>query len=612
MTSCVFKGRQAQEENMGKDEIDDSCVLDTTVRLLRIVTWSSAAPTLQAYVDSYHKAYPNLATIQLEVLPSIQEAGREAIVDAKFKTGLYDGFVLPPMFLGGLFEQEGLAEVGDVVDGEDLLPYYKKLVATFDNRTFAVPLFAGSQLLVLYRKDLLSSQSLEPPKTWKEFSDVASKMQNLGPLGPDFPLCLGRLSEEGCRQRFDETTVTCQSLSMSYLGMTLATMTQGLGNSTGWWLNDNAEGGLMPLLESSLESTLIFLEEQSNYGGPNDFNESSAWNIDGFRKGRCAMTITADHPPDLLSNPKVGFVPLPGSDEILNRKNFTLDNCTELTCPFGAYSMERGRIINLVPFGATDEVVGGVSSLVSAERQALIKDFLQYILSNPLSNATFYRQQPFTHKQLVASSVQSYAETIANITSNENGAIPFRIPLALDMWIDLDNRVYNYLQARNFSQVNRETLRISVEESWQRIIEIHDYGYRTPAVPLAIFYEKSLNVFMPESSDNLYIGQALRAGGWFLALLSMLFSCGLAIWVYCYQKEPVIRASQPIFLYMICAGTFVMATAIFPYGVEDDIVPQEGANVACTAGTWMYSLGIITTFTALFSKTWKITRVRAF
>ena len=154
---------------------------------LRIATWASAAPTLQAYLNAYH-ANPNATPVRLTVLPSLRELNIESVFDTQVQTGLYDGFAIPPMMMTALYEHQGLANLNGLAgfdditnvdetlmadDGQneslarwwkDLLPYYKNHIAVLDGKIRAVPLFAGNQLLLLYRKDFFDNFGIAPPK----------------------------------------------------------------------------------------------------------------------------------------------------------------------------------------------------------------------------------------------------------------------------------------------------------------------------------------------------------------------------------------------------------------------------------------------------------------
>lgn len=52
-----------------------------------------------------------------------------------------------------------------------------------------------------------------------------------------------------------------------------------------------------------------------------------------------------------------------------------------------------------------------------------------------------------------------------------------------------------------------------------------------------------------------------------------------------------------------------MASSIFPFGIEDDIASYRGCSIACMSALWLFCLGFVATFSALFSKIWLINRV---
>ena len=68
-------------------------------------------------------------------------------------------------------------------------------------------------------------------------------------------------------------------------------------------------------------------------------------------------------------------------------------------------------------------------------------------------------------------------------------------------------------------------------------------------------------------------------------------------------------ASQPVFLYLICAGTFLMASSVFTLGIEDDIASVEFTSITCMANYWLYTIGFTTVISAMFSKMWMLGQV---
>jgi ABC-type glycerol-3-phosphate transport system substrate-binding protein len=613
---CKQSRRRVQEEEEGDEEsCCSTCDYAAATGPVRIVTSSHIAPTLQTYVNFFNQLNEDQSTkpIRLSVLSSFQELNWEAVFDAKVQAGLYDGFVIPPMMVGGLYEHQSLASLESFRSTRlwnDLLPYYRDHMATYDGTIRSIPLFSGNQMLLLFRKDYLDARNMPTPKTWSEFTRVAAVLHD-EPLGADgeriYGVCLGRMSEEACRRRMDTTGEDCQSLSMTYLGMALASMTQPRGNATGWLFDDDTSMGMKPMLNGTLEQILISMEELMKYGAPEEMQLDASVNIDLFTQGRCAMTLAADHPADLLQDENVGFVPLLGANKVFDRDTENLVDCTDERCPYGtSYFNSDSGIINRAPFGAHDMVVGGVSTFAPTYNQEVIKEFFEFVLTTKLNISV--REQPMTFSELQSSNVEGYLELMEELTSNENAAIPFRVPGAFPLLADLDNRVYNYLLDGNYSSTKRADLRKSVEKTWDRQILRRDSQFG--AISTSIFYEKSLGIFTAEPSSDLYIGSVARYIGWGFGGISCLLSLYCALWVWKNQGRRVVICSQPIFLWLVCFGTFVMAACVFPFGIEDDNASQNVADIACMASFWFYSLGYVLIFCALFSKIWRVNQVR--
>jgi gamma-aminobutyric acid type B receptor len=60
---------------------------------------------------------------------------------------------------------------------------------------------------------------------------------------------------------------------------------------------------------------------------------------------------------------------------------------------------------------------------------------------------------------------------------------------------------------------------------------------------------------------------------------------------------------------MTSFGTLVMASAIIPLSMDDEKFTKQGCNIACMAAPWLFSVGFVITFSALFSKTWRVNKV---
>lgn len=101
----------------------------------------------------------------------------------------------------------------------------------------------------------------------------------------------------------------------------------------------------------------------------------------------------------------------------------------------------------------------------------------------------------------------------------------------------------------------------------------------------------------------------IRPVGLTLAGLVIAFSTFFAACVFYFRNVQVIKASQPIFLLMVCFGTLLLGSTIIPLSVDDSIASTRGCDIACMAAPWLLSLGFTTVFAALYSKIWRINKI---
>ena len=129
-------------------------------------------------------------------------------------------------------------------------------------------------------------------------------------------------------------------------------------------------------------------------------------------------------------------------------------------------------------------------------------------------------------------------------------------------------------------------------------------SYRNCLTNRDITFDVSVRV-IPEAEFN-WISTPIRAVGLTLMVVVISTSMGFGLWTYLLRKNKVVRASQPMFLYIICAGTIVLALAILPLSIDDRIASFRACNATCMSLPWLLSVGFSVTFSALFSKTWRI------
>jgi hypothetical protein len=64
-----------------------------------------------------------------------------------------------------------------------------------------------------------------------------------------------------------------------------------------------------------------------------------------------------------------------------------------------------------------------------------------------------------------------------------------------------------------------------------------------------------------------------------------------------------------VFLVTLLVGTLLSSATIIPLVIDDQNMSFELADTACMASPWLYSLGFVLTFAALFAKTYRISRI---
>ena len=117
---------------------------------------------------------------------------------------------------------------------------------------------------------------------------------------------------------------------------------------------------------------------------------------------------------------------------------------------------------------------------------------------------------------------------------------------------------------------------------------------------------------IPEVEEDMnLISIGVRAFCLTLSSLILVASAGFLIYTMKMRKKSVIRMAQPPFLVMICVGTMLMAAAIIPFSMDEGVaVSQNGLDASCSMTPWFFSFGFTITFAALFSKLWRVNKVR--
>ena len=111
--------------------------------------------------------------------------------------------------------------------------------------------------------------------------------------------------------------------------------------------------------------------------------------------------------------------------------------------------------------------------------------------------------------------------------------------------------------------------------------------------------------------DNNLIGPLKYIGYVCFGIITVLSLACLG-WIIWNRKGFAVKASQPLFLIMTVAGVFIMACTLIPISFDDNGKPLEMypsyAQCICMPVPWLFFTGFTVTFSALFSKTWRVNK----
>jgi len=119
-------------------------------------------------------------------------------------------------------------------------------------------------------------------------------------------------------------------------------------------------------------------------------------------------------------------------------------------------------------------------------------------------------------------------------------------------------------------------------------------------------FEVFARKYPPEDLNQL---GSIRYVGWGLAGIAVIMALSSSAWVIFHRQSQIVRTLQPAFLVTISAGVLVMALALIPLGIDDELVSENWCDISCMSIPWLLSLGFTAAMSALFSKLWRINRL---
>lgn len=108
----------------------------------------------------------------------------------------------------------------------------------------------------------------------------------------------------------------------------------------------------------------------------------------------------------------------------------------------------------------------------------------------------------------------------------------------------------------------------------------------------------------PVNFDYNYIGLGSRLVSYVFVGIVMLGAIICGVWTLAYWNDVVVNSAQPLYLILVCVGSFTMVSTILPLGLQETVVSStNGLDIACMAVPWLYFVGTSIAFSGLLAKT---------
>ena len=358
------------------------------------------------------------------------------------------------------------------INMDDIAPYFREFGQKVGGKTKML-MVDGDFQMVYYRKDVLEKAGLEPPKTWEDYIDIASKINGTDMNGdgtPDYGSCL-------FKKRNAQSYFAIQTIA--------ASIVQTNGTAQGFHF-DNAT--MKPLINNAgWKKAFELFKETGKYGPPEELNMDIGDTRAVFKAGRCGLLIEWGDPGTLQLDPDAAGVKglffavgALGSKEVLDRATGELVPVTKENAP----SSVDG--INYAPFAAFGGWAGAINAKADQSKKDAAYAFLSYMNQSAQSNVDVTRgatgYNPYRLSQLASTDLwvkagmpadlaENYLGAINGALNNANMASDMKIPGAQKYTgVVLDTELARYLAG----EVTVEEALANIEAGWEETTE--DFG----------------------------------------------------------------------------------------------------------------------------------------
>ena len=358
------------------------------------------------------------------------------------------------------------------INMDDIAPYFREFGQKVGGKTKLL-MVDGDFQMVYYRNDVLEKAGLQPPKTWEDYIDVASKIHDMDMNGdgvPDYGSCI-------FKKRNAQSYFAIQTIA--------ASIVQTQGTAQGFHF-DNAT--MKPLINNEgWKKAFELYKETGKYGPPEELNMDIGDTRALFKAGRCGLLIEWGDPGTLQLDPDatavkgliyaVGAV---GSKEVLDRATGKLVPVSAETAPNAVDG------INYAPFAAFGGWAGAINAKADPAKKAAAYAFLSYMNQAAESNVDVTRgatgYNPYRLSQLASTDLWvaagmpealavNYLGAINGALNNANMASDMKIPGAQKYTgVVLDTELARYLAG----EITVDEALANIEAGWEEITE--DFG----------------------------------------------------------------------------------------------------------------------------------------
>lgn len=360
----------------------------------------------------------------------------------------------------------------DKIDLDDIAPYFREFGQKVGGKTKML-MVDGDFQMAYYRTDVLSEAGLEPPKTWEEYLDVASKIHGKDMNGDgeaDYGSCI-------FKKRNAQSYFAIQTFA--------APIVQTQGTAQGFHF-DNAT--MKPIVNNAgWKKAFELYKATGEYGPPEELNMDIGDTRALFKAGRCGLIVEWGDPGTLQLDDdasaikgKMFAIPAIGSTEVLDRATGELVPVSAENAPYAVDG------INYSPFAAFGGWAGAVNKKADQKTKDASYAFLSYMNQAAQSGvdvtigATGYN--PYRISQLASTELWVDAGMPQELADNYIGAINAAIDnlnMSSDMKIPgaqqytgvvLDTQLARYLAG----EITVDEALENIEEGWEEVTE--DFG----------------------------------------------------------------------------------------------------------------------------------------